>query len=97
MSGRTWVGSARTVRSETADLRALAKLAGAGADGAAGPTLEDHRALRDAAALDAMLATTMDATSGDGRLVLDFADGARFALRRGQRLRFWRRPLVALS
>ena len=35
--------------------------------------------------------------SGGARLVLDFADGAAWWLRPGQRWRFWRRPLAALA
>ena len=54
-------------------------------------------ALRDAAALEAALDARLAALPADGTLVLDFADGARYALRRRQRLRFWRRPLASLS
>ena len=88
---------ARTVHSDAADLRALAKLAGVASGGDAGPVLEDQRVLRDAAALEAALDARLVALPADGTLVLDFADGARYALRRRQRLRFWRRPLASLS
>ena len=91
------VRMARTVLSHAADLRALAKLAGAAATGDAGPVLEDLRALRDPVALEAVLVAKLAALRADGVLALDFADGARFVLRRSQRMRFWRRPLATFA
>jgi len=90
--------TARTVTSDAADLRALAKLAGVATDGEpAGPVLEDLRATRDLAHVAATIVARFDALAAADTLQLDFADGTRFALRRGQRFRFWRRPLAAFA
>ena len=35
--------------------------------------------------------------ASNGTMIMDFQDGARFLLSRGQRWRFWRKPLQALS
>lgn len=94
---------ARTVVTDAVDLRALAKLAGVAVtpadDGSAvaGPLLVDLRGARDVAAVEAAIVARLDAPSASDALQLDFADGARFVLRRSQRWRFWRRPLATLA
>ena len=73
----------------------LAKLAGVNNDYSRDDLLLDLRWERDwsvvaTAVLDAL-------TTFAGREVqLDFADGARWSLRSGQKWRVWRRPLTAL-
>ena len=59
--------------------------------------LLDLRAVRDPrAALQRWLLPAL-ASAGNHEVQLDFADGAKFALRPQQRWRFWRRPLAALT
>jgi hypothetical protein len=88
--------AAAAVLSEDAELRALARQAGLRDEpGEAGSVLSDLRRERDWTRVqDVILA---DARRELGRrydaLELDFADGARFALRRGHRWRLWRRAL----
>ncbi|HVI26624.1 MAG TPA: phosphoglycerate mutase [Xanthomonadaceae bacterium] len=90
------------VRSDDLLLRSLALAAGiddgrAMNEGAtAGGVLLDYRAL---AAFDDGLSAWVDAAVGGqlARLVLDFADGARWAIARPQRWRIWRRPLQHLA
>jgi hypothetical protein len=82
------------VRSEDLLLDALARAAG---NAGGKPGLEDGSVLVDYRALasfDAGFLAWIDAAT-DGklaRLTLDFADGMRREIRRGQRWRFWRRP-----
>ncbi|HET7655895.1 MAG TPA: phosphoglycerate mutase [Luteimonas sp.] len=96
------------VRSDEALLRALATRAGVplsavgrGFDTpAAGDVLVDLRGMPDMAALaSSWLVPALAALQAGqlGRLRLDFADGAGVVLERGQRWRFWRRPLAGLS
>ncbi|MGN6513756.1 MAG: phosphoglycerate mutase [Lysobacteraceae bacterium] len=85
------------VRSHDPLLEALAGAAGIGGDAARGDggVLLDYRAL---AAFDAtFLEWIASAAAGKlSRLVLDFADGARWEVRRAQRWRFWRRAMPQL-
>jgi hypothetical protein len=83
------------VSSPDPELQALAKLAGLKAN-AEGPQLFDLRRLRDWAGVEAHLLPGLRELGRD-ELQLDFADGARWSLRSGQRWRFWRRPLVRLA
>lgn len=88
-------------------VRALAMRAGAGIvpvpAGFALPvrdTIHDLRHARDPAVLaTAWLAPAIDAVQSGAlsALALDFEDGVRLALARGQRWRFWRRPLPTLD
>jgi len=73
-------------------LAALAALAEPAADG----ELHDLRAERSIVAIGEAVEAAI-AQAGAGEVWLDFADGARWALRAGQRWRFWRRPLAALA
>lgn len=87
------------VRSEDAELMALARLAGIDASaGAQGRELVDLRQERSWARverehIDAWIAQGAEA----GELQLDFADGARLRLDRSQRWRFWRRAARGLE
>lgn len=84
-------------RSNDVLLQALAKAAREGnhANAAEGSVLVDYRAL--ATFDDAFLGWLDAAARGDiARLVLDFADGARYGVEARQRWRFWRRPMQAL-
>lgn len=83
------------VLSTDAELLALAKLAGLAPD-APGPQLFDLRQQRQWDAVEQRLRPGL-AELGTDELVLDFADGARWSLRSGQRWRFWRRPLARLA
>jgi hypothetical protein len=83
------------VASEDDELLSLAALAGLGAAGD-GPQLLDLRRARDWAAVAARLQPALD-DLGEDELRLDFADGARWSLRAGQRWRFWRRPMARLA
>jgi hypothetical protein len=83
------------VSSEDAELLSLAALANIGATGE-GPQLLDLRRSRDWSAVAARLQPALADLGGD-ELRLDFADGARFSLRAGQRWRFWRRPMARLA
>lgn len=87
--------AATGVVSNDIELQSLAQLAGLAAprDGA---QLFDLRQLRDWAAVEQRLRPGL-AELGRDELQLDFADGARFSLRSGQRWRFWRRPLTTLA
>lgn len=82
------------VASNDAELAALAGLARL--PGGDGPQLFDLRALRDWRAVEQRLRPGL-AELGKDELRLDFADGARWSLRAGQRWRVWRRPLAALA
>jgi hypothetical protein len=85
--------SARGVLSVDAELLALAARAGLPATTDAGQgALVDLRRQRDWTKVERVL---LDAL-GEGEVLLDFADGARWRLATGQRWRFWRRPLAAL-
>lgn len=67
---------------------------------AGGEHLFDLRHARDLAQLQSQWIEPMLRDLRAGAITtatLDFADGARFALRAGQRWRFWRRPLHALA
>lgn len=61
-----------------------------------GSQLFDLRQLRDWAAVEQRLRPGLREL-GQDELQLDFADGARWSLRAGQRWRFWRRPLASLA
>lgn len=80
------------VRTNDSLLAALAHAAGVRGDmPGEGDVLVDYRAL--ATFDDAFLGWIASAVAGQlPRLVLDFADGARWEIRRAQRWRFWRRP-----
>ncbi len=90
------------VRSDEPLLGSLALAAGIdevrgdGGNVATGSVLVDYRAL---AGFDDGLSAWVDAACGGqlARLVLDFADGARWAIARPQRWRIWRRPLQHLA
>lgn len=94
------------VRSRDALLQGLAAMAGVRVDG---PGPDDSRAvdalvdLRQLRSLDQLtgeaIAPLLDAIGrGELReLLLDFEDGARFRIHRGQRWRFWKKPLAALG
>ena len=63
-------------------------------------SLVDLRQARDVEALARdWLVPAIDAvvSESNGTVVMDFQDGARLLLSRGQRWRFWRKPLQALS
>lgn len=85
----------RTVESSEATLASLAALAAADPRSGEGQLL-DLRHLRDWSQVETVLQAAL-ADAGEGGLVLDFADGAGWWLRPGQRWRFWRRPLAALA
>lgn len=83
------------VASQEPELLSLAQLAGIrGTDD--GPQLLDMRQVRDWSAVEQRLLPGLRELGRD-ELQLDFADGARFSLRAGQRWRFWRRPLAKLA
>jgi hypothetical protein len=93
-----------SVRSNEVTLRALAK--SAAADGGdlparfAGTGLVDLRGLRDMRALgEEWLQPAFDAVKSGAlsSVHLDCEDGTRFTVLRGQRWRFWRKPLQALD
>jgi len=77
------------------ELQALARLAGLKAT-AEGPQLFDLRRQRDWTKVESHLLPGLRELGRD-ELQLDFADGARWSLRSGQRWRFWRRPLAKLA
>ncbi|MCF7749761.1 hypothetical protein KQ945_03300 [Bacillus subtilis subsp. subtilis] len=85
------------VRSREALLQALAKAAGVHADGEQQvDALVDLRQLRSLAQLgkDAIRPLLVAVQRGElRRLVLDFEDGARFEIDKGQRWRFWKKPV----
>ncbi|MGA6148632.1 phosphoglycerate mutase [Stenotrophomonas sp. NPDC077461] len=85
------------VRSREALLQALAKAAGVQADGDQQvDALVDLRQLRslDQLGNDAIRPLLSALQRGElRRLVLDFEDGMRFELEKGQRWRFWKKPL----
>ena len=95
------------VASDDVLLRALATRAGVAAHGMPplfaapdGDALFDLRALRDPAAwVGGWLAPAVEALARGAlaALRLDCEDGTRLALSRGQRWRFWRRPLATLD
>jgi hypothetical protein len=83
------------VLGEDFELRALAHRAGIGDRAQApGSVLADHRRDRDWSRVHAQLLGT--GAAGDAarfaRILVDFADGARYELRPAQRWRLWRRP-----
>ncbi len=91
------------ISSDDDTLAAFGDAAGAQAEGlpahwqaGEGNRLVDLRHLRDLTALDrdwlSPLLSDLQARQLDG-VTLDFGDGQRFELARGQRWRFWRRPL----
>lgn len=95
------------IYSDDEALTALGALAGADAaalpprgSAGEGDLAVDLRRARDLQALErdwlAPLAAELDA-GRIGRIALDFADGEAFELARGQRWRFWRRPLRSLQ
>jgi hypothetical protein len=87
--------AANTVVTEEPDLRALARASGvADAPEPAGSVLTDLRTVRDWAVVERHLrGQALPALRGGNAVLhLDFADGARLALRPGHRWRFWRRP-----
>ncbi|MBP6597587.1 MAG: phosphoglycerate mutase [Arenimonas sp.] len=83
------------VISEDAELLALAKLAGL-ASPRPGPQLFDLRQQRQWPSVEQRLRPGL-AALGAEELLLDFADGARWLLRKGQRWRVWRRALARLA
>jgi hypothetical protein len=94
---------ADAVRSDDADLQALARIAGVltntGDAGEAGSRLLDLRRERDWTAIEQ--GPLQDARErvrhGQGSVLLDFADGARWRLQSSQAWRLWRRPLSGLE
>ncbi|MFT4196681.1 MAG: phosphoglycerate mutase [Pseudoxanthomonas sp.] len=92
----------KQVKSNEPLLRALAKMAGVATDAAGDDVdaLVDLRHLRSLETLgrDALQPLCDEIAAGRLQaLHLDFEDGARFALERRQRWRFWRRPLASLA
>ncbi len=86
--------AATTVLSEDPEVLALARLGEAHAGRERADSLLDLRRQRDWKKVEAVLAET----GREGiELELDFADGARWKLGRGQGWRFWRRPLAGLE
>lgn len=87
----------RQVKSHDELLRALAAAAGAiGQDAGEIDALVDLRQLRslDSLGNEALRPLLLELRRGElDAIMLDFQDGAGFALHRGQRWRFWRRPL----
>jgi len=100
-------GPYMNVRSRDPLLQALARAAGASiatpADpgtGVVGDSLVDLRHLRtlEVFAMQALPPLLQSMARGEyDALLLDFEDGTRFRLTRGQRWRWWRRPLAALA
>jgi hypothetical protein len=82
------------IRSDEPTLAALAKLAAQASAPPSGGTVLDLRTRRDWAAV---VGIVREALGEPVELRLDFADGAVFVLRPGQRWRLWRRPLAALA
>lgn len=80
------------VAGEEALLASLAALSEPGPGGA----LHDLRALRGIEALETAVESALENARG-GELRLDFADGAAWSLRAGQRWRVWRRPLATFE
>lgn len=74
----------------------LASLAALATETAGEGTLLDLRAARDWSQVERHLLESLPAAGAHG-LRLDFADGAAWTLRPGQRWRLWRRPLAALA
>lgn len=74
----------------------LASLAGLATETAGEGTLLDLRAARDWTHVETRVLESL-ASAGGGTVQLDFADGAAWTLRAGQRWRLWRRPLAALA
>jgi hypothetical protein len=89
------LGRAADVRSEEPTLLALAKLAAAATPAGQGVLL-DLRARREWASVADVLREAMHDSDG-AEVRLDFADGALYSLRAGQRFRFWRRSPVSLA
>jgi hypothetical protein len=88
------------VRSDDVELQALARLAGLdGGDGVApGTALVDLRHERDWARVEREFIEPWVRQAASGvDLLLDFADGARLHLQRGQSWRFWRRAASSLG
>jgi hypothetical protein len=86
--------AAATVLSEDPEVLALSRLAVAHPGGKSADSLLDLRHQRDWKKVENVLAET----GREGvEIELDFADGARWKLARGQGWRFWRRPLTALG
>ncbi|WP_374604989.1 phosphoglycerate mutase [Arenimonas sp.] len=88
-------GRLRRAHSQEAQLASLAALAAAAPPGADGDLL-DLREARDWAAVETRLLECLASAEAAG-VVLDFADGAIFRLRPGQRWRLLRRPLAQLA
>lgn len=86
-------GRVAKVASDDATLASLAALA---TETAGEGTLLDLRATREWLPVETCLLESL-ASAGGGTVQLDFADGAAWALRAGQRWRLWRRPLAALA
>lgn len=89
------------VRSREVLLQSLAKAAGADAQAQQQvDALVDLRQLRslDQLANDAIRPLLKALAQGELQtLVMDFQDGARFTLEKGQRWRFWRKPVTTLA
>ena len=83
------------VSTQDPELLSLAQLAGM-AGTAAGPQLLDLRQARDWSLVEQRLLPALR-DMGQDQVALDFADGARYAIRASQRWRFWRRPLARLA
>lgn len=86
-------GRVAKVASDDAMLASLAALA---TETTGEGTLLDLRAARDWSQVESRLPEAL-ASAGSGAVQLDFADGAAWTLRTGQRWRLWRRPLAALA
>jgi len=86
-------GKVAKVASDDATLASLAALA---TETAGEGTLLDLRAVRDWMPVETRVLESL-ASAGGGTVQLDFADGAAWTLRAGQRWRLWRRPLAALA
>lgn len=84
------------VVSVDAGVTALARLAGANTDFSRQELLLDLRVEREWPVVEKALLESLAGPLGGG-VLLDFADGARFALEPRQRWRFWRRPLAKLA
>ncbi len=93
----------KQIKGQDTLLRSLALASGISAEGDAGQSVDaliDLRHLRqlDLLAREALQPLLAALARGElQRLNLDFADGALFALERGQRWRFWRRRLERLE
>ncbi|MCG8276666.1 phosphoglycerate mutase [Stenotrophomonas sp. NLF4-10] len=100
LPGSVQTGHAQ-VRSRDALLQALAQLAGVRVDGEhAVDALVDLRQLRSLEQLtrDAITPLLDAIARGELReLRLDFEDGAQYRIHRGQRWRFWKKPLATLA